>query len=165
MTHSNGRLFQALTRVNAQTRNSAIQRRKVGLSVAAMGGSSYIRGAWARSSSIPGQPPARRAAGGSMKKLILSAIVAMSPLCIASQALADEPGANAKNSVITAKVKTKLAAKHMSTLTNIKVETDSEGVVWLSGKAATQDASDLASMIAKDTDGVRSVHNKIVIAP
>jgi hyperosmotically inducible periplasmic protein len=62
-------------------------------------------------------------------------------------------------------VKTKLAAKHMATLTNIKVETDSEGVVWLSGKAATQDASDLASMIAKDTEGVRSVHNKIVIAP
>jgi hyperosmotically inducible periplasmic protein len=100
-----------------------------------------------------------------MKKLILSAMVAMSPLCIASQALADEPGANAKDSVITAKVKTKLAAKHMATLTNIKVETDSEGVVWLSGKAATQDASDLASMIAKDTEGVRSVHNKIVIAP
>jgi hyperosmotically inducible protein len=62
-------------------------------------------------------------------------------------------------------VKTKLAAKHMSTLTNIKVDTDSEGVVWLSGKAPTQDASDLAAMIAKDTDGVRSVHNKIVIAP
>jgi osmotically-inducible protein OsmY len=52
----------------------------------------------------------------------------------------------------------------MATLTNIKVDTDSEGVVWLSGKAPTQDASDLAAMIAKDTDGVRSVHNKIVVA-
>jgi hyperosmotically inducible periplasmic protein len=59
----------------------------------------------------------------------------------------------------------KLAAKRMFKLGNIKVDTDSEGVVWLTGKAPTQDASDLASMIAKDTDGVRSVHNKIVIAP
>ena len=99
-----------------------------------------------------------------MKKLILSAIIAVSPLCIASQSVADEPGAYAKDSVLTAKVKTKLAAKRMFTLSNIKVDTDSEGVVWLSGKAPTQDASDLASMIAKDTDGVRSVHNKILIA-
>jgi hyperosmotically inducible protein len=105
-----------------------------------------------------------------MKKLILSAMVAMSPLCMASMALAEQPAdsdsarAYVKDSVITTKVKAKLAAKHMATLTNIKVDTDSEGVVWLSGKAPTQDASDLAAMIAKDTDGVRSVHNKIVIA-
>jgi osmotically-inducible protein OsmY len=66
--------------------------------------------------------------------------------------------------VITAKVKSKLAAKHMSTLTNIKVDTDDHGVVWLSGKAPTKDASDLAAMLAKDTEGVNSVHNKIVVA-
>jgi hyperosmotically inducible protein len=107
-----------------------------------------------------------------MKKLILSAMVAMSPLCMTSLALAEQPadsdsahpGAYVKDSVITTKVKAKLAAKHLATLTNIKVDTDSAGVVWLSGKAPTQDASDLAAMIAKDTDGVRSVHNKIVIA-
>jgi hypothetical protein len=34
---------------------------------------------------------------------------------------------------------------------------------WLSGKAPTQDASDLAEMIAKSTEGVISVHNKIVV--
>jgi osmotically-inducible protein OsmY len=51
----------------------------------------------------------------------------------------------------------------MSTLTNIKVDTDNQGNVWLSGKAPTKDASDLAEMIAKDTDGVTSVHNKIVV--
>jgi hyperosmotically inducible periplasmic protein len=111
--------------------------------------------------------------GGKMKKLILSAMVAMTPLCVTSMAMAEQPadsdtqhaGAYVKDSVITTKVKTKLAAKHMSTLTNIKVDTDAEGVVWLSGKAPTQDASDLAAMIAKDTEGVRSVHNKIVVAP
>ncbi len=107
-----------------------------------------------------------------MKKLILSAIVAASPLC-ASLAMADQhadsdtshPAAYVKDSVVTAKVKTKLAAKHLSTLTNIKVDTDNQGVVWLSGKAPTKDASDLATMIAKDTDGVTSVHNRIEIAP
>ena len=74
------------------------------------------------------------------------------------------PKAFVKDSEITTKIKSKLAAKHMSTLTNIKVDTDSQGVVWLSGKAPTQDASDLAAMIAKDTDGVTSVHNKIIVA-
>jgi osmotically-inducible protein OsmY len=37
-------------------------------------------------------------------------------------------------------------------------------VVWLSGKAPTQDASDLAAMLAKETEGVTSVHNKIIVA-
>ncbi len=68
-----------------------------------------------------------------------------------------------KDSVITTKVKTKLAAKHLSTLTNIQVDTDRHGIVWLSGKAPTQDASDLAEMIAKSTEGVTAVHNKISV--
>ena len=47
----------------------------------------------------------------------------------------------------------------------IKVDTDENGVVWLSGKAPTQDAVDLAGMIAKNTDGVASVHNDVVVQP
>ncbi len=73
------------------------------------------------------------------------------------------PGAFVKDSIVTAKVKAKLAEKHMATLTNIQVDTDNSGIVWLSGKAPTKDASDLAEMIAKDTDGVRHVHNRIVV--
>jgi hyperosmotically inducible protein len=72
-------------------------------------------------------------------------------------------GVYVTDSVITTKVKAKLAAKHMSTLTKIKVDTDKDGVVWLSGTAPTKDASDLAEMITKDTDGVRSVHNHITV--
>jgi hyperosmotically inducible protein len=68
-----------------------------------------------------------------------------------------------KDSVITTKVKAKLAAKHLSTLTNIQVDTDRQGVVWLSGRAPTQDAMDLAVMIAKSTEGVISVHNNILV--
>jgi hyperosmotically inducible protein len=110
-----------------------------------------------------------------MKKLILTGLVAAGafylPIAMAddyskadSDADRSHPAAFVKDSVITAKVKSKLAAKHMSTLTNIKVDTDSQGVVWLSGKAPTKDASDLAAMIAKDTEGVTSVHNKITVA-
>jgi hyperosmotically inducible protein len=107
-----------------------------------------------------------------MKKLILTALVAISPLCVSIATAAQpadsdtsHPGAYVKDSVITTKVKAKLAAKHMSTLTDIKVDTDNQGIVWLSGKAPTKDASDLAAMIAKDTEGVTSVHNKIEVAP
>jgi hyperosmotically inducible protein len=103
-----------------------------------------------------------------MKTILLSSMVALCTLGITT-AMADDAGQTTgtyvKDSVITTKVKTKLAAKHMSTLTNIQVDTDAQGVVWLSGKAPSQDASDLAAMIAKDTDGVTGVHNHIVVAP
>jgi hyperosmotically inducible protein len=80
-------------------------------------------------------------------------------------AIADtaEVGTYVKDSAITTKVKAKLAAKHMSTLTKISVDTDKDGVVWLSGTAPTKDAKDLAEMITKNTDGVTAVHNKIVV--
>ncbi len=107
-----------------------------------------------------------------MKILLLSTAVALGVAstlaAFAAQANNGSDTAQAanyvKDSVITTKVKSKLAEKHMSTLTNIKVDTDEHGVVWLSGKAPTQDASDLAAMIAKDTDGVTAVHNHIVVA-
>jgi hyperosmotically inducible periplasmic protein len=100
-----------------------------------------------------------------MKTLLLCTFVAFGTAGAVSVALADssDAGIYVKDSVITTKVKAKLAAKHMSTLTKIKVDTDKDGVVWLSGTAPTKDASDLAEMITKDTDGVRSVHNKIVV--
>jgi hyperosmotically inducible protein len=101
-----------------------------------------------------------------MKNLLAISILALGAAC-ALPAMADSDSAAAKSyvkdSVITAKVKSKLAAKHMSTLTNISVDTDNHGVVYLSGKAPTKDASDLAAMIAKDTEGVTDVHNKIVV--
>jgi hyperosmotically inducible protein len=105
-----------------------------------------------------------------MKTLILSALMSVS-VAGATVVCADQPkdsdtshpGAYVKDSVITTKVKAKLAAKHLSTLTNIQVDTDDQGVVWLSGKAPTNDARDLAGMIAKDTDGVTAVRNKIVV--
>ena len=101
-----------------------------------------------------------------MKTLILSTMLVVGAASVTVYAAeADSASTYVKDSVITTKVKAKLAAKHMSTLTNIKVDTDANGSVWLSGKAPTKDASDLAEMITKDTDGVTTVHNKIVVAP
>jgi hyperosmotically inducible periplasmic protein len=100
-----------------------------------------------------------------MKTLALSVMLAVGVASAVYAADTETAGTYVKDSVITTKVKTKLAAKHMSTLTNIKVDTDANGAVWLSGKAPTKDASDLAEMITKDTAGVTAVHNKIVVAP
>jgi hyperosmotically inducible protein len=104
-----------------------------------------------------------------MKTLIFSACMAIGAVT-AMSAIADtvggdttEAGTYVKDSAITTKVKTKLATKHMSTLTKISVDTDKDGVVWLSGTAPTKDAKDLAEMITKNTDGVTAVHNHIVV--
>jgi hyperosmotically inducible periplasmic protein len=106
-----------------------------------------------------------------MKHLVLASMIAASVVCV-PMALADESGTSAdsshhyvKDSMITTKVKAKLAEKHLTTLTRIKVDTDENGVVWLSGRAPTQDAVDLAAMIAKNTEGVKSVHNDVAVQP
>ena len=103
-----------------------------------------------------------------MKKVILIGLLAASAAYLPMAYGDDSRGDHhfVKDSVITTKVKTKLASKHMSTLTHVKVDTDANGEVYLSGTAPTKDARDLAGMIAKDTDGVTSVDNEIqVVAP
>jgi hyperosmotically inducible protein len=104
------------------------------------------------------------------KHVILCAMIALgvacAPLAMANEGATDPESHHfVKDSAITTKVKAKLAAKHLSTLTRVKVDTDADGVVWLSGRAPTKDASDLAAMIAKNTEGVNSVHNDIVVEP
>jgi hyperosmotically inducible periplasmic protein len=105
-----------------------------------------------------------------MKHIILSSMLALGvacgPIAMADDATSDSSSHHyVKDSAITTKVKAKLAEKHLTTLTRIKVDTDANGVVWLSGRAPTQDASDLAAMIAKNTEGVTSVHNDIAVQP
>ena len=68
-----------------------------------------------------------------------------------------------KDSVITTKIKTKLAAEHLGSAKHIKVDTDKNGVVWMSGTANSQDEVDKAVAIARDTEGVKSVNSHIKI--
>ena len=73
------------------------------------------------------------------------------------------PGHFVKDSAITTAIKTKLAADHIGSLTQLKVDTDMDGVVWLSGTTKTQEAADRAVQIARSTDGVIRVKNDIVV--
>lgn len=70
-----------------------------------------------------------------------------------------------KDSVITAKVKTKLAKESVASAAHIKVDTDNNGVVWLSGTARTKAEVDEAVTIATATEGVTSVKSNIKINP
>ena len=71
------------------------------------------------------------------------------------------PKAFVKDSVITTKIKAKLAEEKISSLAKIKVDTHSTGAVVLSGKVHTQDEADKAVAIARETEGVTSVKSKL----
>jgi len=73
------------------------------------------------------------------------------------------PEAFVKDSAITMKIKTKLATEHITSLGRIHVDTDKDGVVWLTGSARTQEAADKAEAIARATEGVKAVHSHIKV--
>jgi hyperosmotically inducible protein len=68
-----------------------------------------------------------------------------------------------KDSVITTKVKAELAADKLSSLVKIQVDTDSAGVVTLSGTAPNQMAKEKAVSITQAVKGVTSVDNQIKV--
>ena len=69
------------------------------------------------------------------------------------------------DAVITTKVKAEFAKDKMVSATNIKVDTDSNGLVQLSGTAKSQAEVDKAIVLAKNVKGVTSVKNDIVVTP
>jgi hypothetical protein len=56
-----------------------------------------------------------------------------------------------------------LAAEHITSLERIHVDTDKDGIVWLSGTASTRKAADKAVSIARDTEHVKDLHSHITI--
>jgi hyperosmotically inducible protein len=107
-----------------------------------------------------------------MKNRAIIVCVLVGTLFGSAAALADEDAASTgshaaayvKDSAITTKVKTKLAAQHVTSLGRIHVDTDKNGVVWLSGSAKTHEAAEKAESIARQTEGVKAVHNNIRIS-
>jgi hyperosmotically inducible periplasmic protein len=79
----------------------------------------------------------------------------------------DRSNANAyvKDSVITTKVKAKLATEHLGSLANVRVDTDKDGVVFLSGTVRSQEEASRAITLARETEGVRSVNSKLIVQP
>ncbi|HUL64454.1 MAG TPA: BON domain-containing protein [Burkholderiaceae bacterium] len=75
----------------------------------------------------------------------------------------EHPNAFVKDSAITAKVKSKLAAEHISSLAKIHVDTDENGIVVLSGTAKSREQIDKAVSIARNTEHVRGVKNELTV--
>src|ERR1700724_3369329 len=73
------------------------------------------------------------------------------------------PKSFVKDSVITTKIKTKLAAEHPGSMARVHVDTDDHGVVWLSGHVRSEEQRERAVAIARETEGVTAVKNHLHI--
>jgi hyperosmotically inducible periplasmic protein len=103
-----------------------------------------------------------------MKNLVAGLLLAGvlgAPVAMAQDADVDRshPTSFVKDSVITTKIKSKLAADHITSVGRIHVDTDAGGVVWLSGSGRSQEAIDHAVSIAKETEGVKGVKSSLTI--
>lgn len=74
-----------------------------------------------------------------------------------------DPATFVKDSAITTKIKTQLAAEHLGSLKHISVDTDRNGVVWMTGTVNNQTEADQAVKIARNTDGVRAVKSSLKV--
>jgi hyperosmotically inducible protein len=103
-------------------------------------------------------------------KVAVATVVLLGPLSV----LADDQGSDGDNvahgtkvyvrdSVITTKVKARLAAEHITSIARIHVDTDANGIVYLSGTAPSQDAIDTAIRLARDTEHVRDVRSDVTV--
>jgi hyperosmotically inducible periplasmic protein len=90
---------------------------------------------------------------------------ALAPVAFAADSDTDrnKPATFVKDSMITTKIKTKLAAENPASMANIKVDTDKDGVVWMSGTAKSQEEVDKAVSIARGTEGVKNVRNDVKV--
>ena len=95
--------------------------------------------------------------------VIGSAMASVTAFAADSDADRNNPENYVKDSVITTKIKAKLATEHLGSMNHIKVDTDKNGVVWMSGTANTQDEVNQAVAVAKNTEGVKSVHSDLKV--
>ncbi len=99
-------------------------------------------------------------------KTIIKSLVLISALSLPVATFAaegDSVGTKMSDSVVTAKVKAKFARDKLVHAMNIKVETDSKGMVELSGIAKTKVEAEQAVQLAKSVKGVTSVKDNIKI--
>ena len=102
------------------------------------------------------------------KLIFTSLFAACMALPIASHSADDRdkdrssPKAFVKDSIITTKIKAQYAAK-LSFKDHVKVDTDANGAVMLSGTVRSQADSTEAEAIARRVEGVKSVDNRIQV--
>ena len=95
--------------------------------------------------------------------VIGAALVPLSAYAEDKDADRADPKTFVKDSVITTKIKSKLATENPKTLARISVDTDNNGVVWMSGRVEKQADADKAITIARNTEGVKSVKSNIQV--
>ena len=95
--------------------------------------------------------------------VIGSMLVPVAAYSMDSDTHRDNPKTFVKDSVITTKIKSKLAAEHPGSMKHIRVDTDNNGVVWMSGTVEKQVDADKAITIAKNTEGVKSVKSTLKV--
>ena len=95
--------------------------------------------------------------------LAIGAVLAPAAYAADSDMDRNKPATFVKDSVITTKIKTKLATEHLGSMKHITVDTDMNGVVWMGGTANSQEEVDKAISIARNTEGVKSVKSELKI--
>ena len=96
-----------------------------------------------------------------LKSILLIGALAMPVAAFAAEG--DPVSTKLSDSVITTKVKAEFAKDKAVHATTVKVDTDANGVVTLSGTAKTKAEAEKAESIAKSVKGVTSVKNDIVV--
>jgi osmotically-inducible protein OsmY len=107
-----------------------------------------------------------------MKERLLAAyflaVGLVAPLGVAAQTAPEDrsspPRVAVSSPAITAQVQAELARDAHVVAKDIKVQTDSNGVVTLTGAAKTQQELDRATFIARSVRGVVSVDNRIQLS-
>jgi hyperosmotically inducible protein len=94
-----------------------------------------------------------------------SVLAPMAAYAVDSDTDRSKPGMYVQDSVITTKVKAKLASEHLGSVANIKVDTDKDGIVYLSGSVRTRDEADRAVVVARQTEGVKQVNSSLTVKP
>ena len=94
---------------------------------------------------------------------LLAPVAAISANTTERQADRAHPMTWVKDSMITTKIKAKLAADHPGSMKNIRVDTDKDGVVWMTGTANNQEEINQAITTARKTAGVKSVWSDLTI--
>ena len=97
--------------------------------------------------------------------ILVMAVLSMPALSFAQEkkSVPERVKENVKESIITTKIKAEYAKDKNVSFRRIHVDTDDSGVVTLGGTARSKAEKDKAASIAKNTEGVSSVKNKIKV--
>lgn len=96
-----------------------------------------------------------------LKGLLLASALSLPLASFAAEG--DSIGTKVSDSVITTKVKAAFATDEKVEALDIKVETDSDGMVQLSGTADSKAEAEKAVKLAKSVKGVTGVKNNIKV--